>query len=342
MEVPIQVIYVDPGSPGYHLVQYMARLSAELLNGELVVLHSRSLTVIEKLGGLLARKKRGMPCLLICPGPSALAAILQIRNWRKRYGRLVAWVFDSFWTDTIPRFGRMAGVFDHVFVTEKEDLPAWTRMISAPVEWLPWGADVLRLGSANPQRRLDLLRIGRQPSEWEDDASNALECESRNIRFQGRPPTLTDATDNQRSLMELLRDSKFTLAFSNLVAATDYTHPLREYITGRWTDALAAGATVAGIPPRSDSVRSLLWAEALLDLGTAGRAEGLEVIARAVREWTPMRARVNYLKSLERLDWRWRFKEIARALGVRAPLLDAELTRIGQIVNSDLSTSAIG
>jgi len=135
-------------------------------------------------------------------------------------------------------------------------------------------------------------------------------------------------------MMGFLRDAKFTLAFSNLVATTAYTHPKREYITGRWTDALAAGAAVAGIPPRSESVHSLLWPDALLDLETASRTEGLEVIAAAVREWTPSRARVNYLRSLERLDWR--LKQIAGALGVQARSLDAELVRLSQIIDSDL------
>ncbi len=342
MEAPIQIVYVDPGSPGYHPVHHMARLAAELMGGELVVVPSRSLTLIEKLDGLLSRKKRGAPCLLICPGPSALSSILQVKNWRNRCAQLVAWVFDSFWTDAIPRFARKAGVFDHVFVTEKEDMAAWASMIPAPVRWLPWGSDVLRLGSENPQRRFDLLRFGRQPPEWEDDRSSAIECELRGLLFQGRPPTFDDATDNERSLMRILSNTRYVLAFSNRVSASDYTHPKREYITGRWTDALGAGATVAGVPPRSESVQSLLWDEATLDLGTVSRAEGLEVIARASREWTPMRARVNYLKSLERLDWRWRFKEIVRVLDVQAPLLDAELSRISQIVDRQASNRAIG
>ena len=342
MDAPIQIVYVDPGSPGYHVVHYMARLAAELMGGELVVVRSRSLTVIEKLDGLFSRKRRGAPCLLICPGPSALSSILQVRNWRSRCGRLVAWVFDSFWTDSIPRFACKAGVFDHVFVTEKEDLPTWARMMPAPVQWLPWGSDVLRLGSDNPQRPFDLARFGRQPPEWEDDGSTATECESRGLRFQGRPTTLDDATDNERSLMRILSESKYVLAFSNRVAATDYTHPEREYITGRWTEALGAGATVAGVPPRNESARSLLWDEATLDLGTASRSEGLEVIARAVREWTPTRARTNYLKSLERFDWRWRFKEIVRVLDVPAPRLDEELRRIRQIIEGRVATIASG
>ena len=46
--------------------------------------------------------------------------------------------------------------------------------------------------------------------------------------------------------MGILAQAKFTLSFSNLVSPDVQTHPKREYITGRWTDALSAGATVVG------------------------------------------------------------------------------------------------
>ncbi len=315
----------------------MAGLAAKVLDGELIVPPTRPLTTLEKLGGLLPRKRRGTACLVICPGPSSLASITVIENWRTKYDRVVAWVFDSFWTSHVPRFARLAKVFDHVFVTEREDLDTWSKMVRAPVEWLPWGADVLDLGSANPLRHVDLLRFGRQPPEWEDDESSARICHSQNLSFQGRPPPNLDdarANENQRVLMSFLKDAKFVLAFTNLVSPGDQTHPTREYLTGRWTDAVAAGATVAGIPPRSESVESLLWPEALLDIETVKRDEGLEVIAHAVREWTPDRARLNYLRSLERLDWRWRFKKIAAALGVDQRPLSQELARLRQAIQN--------
>jgi hypothetical protein len=189
---------------------------------------------------------------------------------------------------------------------------------------------VLRLGSANPLRPVDLLRFGRQPPDWEDDPSNAHGCQSHELIFQGRPPIFNDASENEHALMGFLSETKFALAFSNRVSKSIQTHPTREYITGRWTDALAAGAIVAGIPPRSESVQSLLWPEALLDLATVNRDEGLEVIARAVREWTPSRARLNYLNSLERLDWRWRFKKLATVLALDASYLDTELTLLNE------------
>lgn len=335
MRLPLHVVYHDPGAPGYHCVYYMARLAAELLNAELVVLPPGNATRIQKLMTLLPRGDRGVDCLLICPSPGCLATLLQIPDWRRKYRTLVGWVFDSFWTEHIPKFARWTRVFDQVFVTEQEDLDTWRRAVHSPVDWLPWGSDVLRLGSNSPSRAFDLLRFGRQPSQWQDDSKNWHECDARGLIFQGRPPELEDATDSQLSLMNFLGSTRFALAFSNLVSPNPQTHPVREYLTGRWTDALAAGATVAGVPPRGRTISSLLWPEALLDLGTVNQGDGLQVLADAVRAWTPQQARVNYARSIQCLDWRWRFKKLAEVFGVRSERLQKELTALNAVVSSD-------
>ena len=334
-EASIQVVYTDPGGEGYHCVLHMARLAAELLNGELVVVPPRFPTLADKLSGIfLPRKGSRSSCLLICPSPGDLNSILLVQNWRQTFSRIVAWVFDSFWTNWIPPWARASRIFDHVFVTEGEDLKTWRRMMHAPVDWLPWGSDVLNLGSSNPVRPIDLLRFGRQPKEWDDDQVNARFCQSSGINFHGRPQSLRDATDNERGLMGTLSKAKFALAFTNRVSPGAQTHPKREYITGRWTDSLAAGATVAGIPPHSESVQSLLWPEALLDIGTVSQTEGLKVIDSMVRAWTPGRAQLNYVKSLETLDWRLRFKTLAQALDWHSVPLDTELARLTQVIRS--------
>jgi len=265
--------------------------------------------------------------------------MLLVQDWRKTYGRIVAWVYDSFWTEWIPPWVRASRIFDHVFVTEREDLHNWRQMLHAPVDWLPWGSDVLNLGSSNPVRQVDLVRFGRQPKDWDDDQVNARACQSLGLAFHGRPPSFSDATENERELMKMLSNTKFALAFSNRANPTIQTHPEREYITGRWTDALASGATVAGIPPRSESIQSLLWPEALLDIGTTDQAEGLKVLASAVRQWTPEQAQLNYLRSLETFDWRWRFKTLADALDIRKSDLDAELARLQNVIRSAQPTA---
>lgn len=335
MKPSLQVVYLDPGAAGYHCVYYMARLASELLDGELVVLRHREISRLNKVLAILPRNGKQMDCLLICPSPADLSSILQINQWRQKYRMLIAWVFDSFWTENIPKFARWTRVFDRVFVTEQEDLDSWRRMMHTPVEWLPWGSDVLRLGSDNPSRHFDLLRFGRQPQQWEDDCTTESKCDAQGVIFHRRPPILTDAIDNELSLMKSLANTKFALAFSNLASPNPQTHSIREYLTGRWTDALAAGAIVAGIPPRSGSVTSLLWPEALLDLETVNLSDGLKIIGGAIQAWTPARARLNYLNSLERLDWRWRFKTIAESFGVHRDKLDNELTALRSVSTSD-------
>jgi hypothetical protein len=333
-EAPIQVVYIDHGGEGYHCMLHMARLAAELLNGELVVVPPLFPTLAEKLSGIFLSPKGSRSCLFICPFPADLSSILLVPNWRQTFSRIVAWVFDSFWTDWIPPWARASRIFDHVFVTEQEDLKTWRRRVRAPVDWLPWGSDVLNLGSSNAVRPIDLLRFGRQPKEWDDDQVNARLCQSSGINFHGRPPSLSDATDNERGLMGMLSKTKLTLAFTNRVSPGAQTHHKREYITGRWTDSLAAGATVAGIPPHSESVQSLLWPEALLDIGTVNQTEGLKAIDSMVRAWTPDRAQLNYIKSLEILDWRLRFKTLAQALDLHSVRLDAELARLTTAIRS--------
>ncbi len=243
---------------------------------------------------------------------------------------MVAWVFDSFWMNYMPRFARTRRHFDHIFLTEPEDAGAWGSCTGSEVSWLPWGSDVLRLGSANPIRKTDLLRVGRQPAEWEDDVRTERACEGHGLSFSGRPPMKTDASENQRELASAFANTKFTLSFSNRVSPSVQTHPVREYITARWTDALASGATVAGVPPKTEVIEKLLWPEALLPLATTSLEAEMESISQAVRTWTPKRAATNYAQSLKRLDWRWRFRAISEVLGLKPAKLNAELAQIEQ------------
>jgi hypothetical protein len=308
----------------------MVRLAGELFGIEPTILPAEPRGRATKVLSLLPRRRRGGACLLICRSPSELDSLAQIDRWRSKYGRVIAWVFDSFWVESIPRFARVARHFDHLFVTEQEDLDRWRRAVHAPVDWLPWGSDVLGLGSLNPTRSIDLLRVGRQPEEWDDDIVSARACEARQLLFAGRPERLEDASENERALMNRFAETKFTLSFSNAVSPALYTHHSREYITARWTDAIAAGAIVAGIVPKSDTVRELLWPEATLELGTVAREAGLDVLERAKRAWTPARAQLNWSMALERLDWRWRFEKLRDALGIDAPALRADLAVLRQ------------
>ncbi len=316
---------VLPG-PGWHPITYMVRLAAELLEAETLLLEAHQApSFLQKVLATIPRRRGAEGCLVVCSNSRELETLLLVRGLRQRFRRIVAWVIDSFWTEWIPRWTRYSRLFDQFFITTLEDIPEWMRRTGTPTQWLPWGTDALRLGSTDASRDVDLLRVGRQPPEWDDDAATLADCNARGLAFHGRPAFVEDASQAERDLLRLFARSKYTLAFSNQVNPASYTHPRREYLTGRWTDALGCGAVVAGIAPRSPSATELLWDGATLELGTVRRPEGLARLAEAVRSWDRQQALDNHRRALERLDWRWRFAELAQALGASPARLRDEL-----------------
>lgn len=323
---PLTVVYGRPQGAGWDPITLMARLAATLLEAEYREIRvDKPLSKATAASGLLPRRRGGRDCLVIAAQPVHLAMMLDRHYWLHGYGTTVGWVIDSFLDDRIPRLARGRGHFDQLFVTDGELVGDWERKTRTPTDWLPWGADVLDMGPLRLHRPIDLQRVGRQPAQWDDDDENQRAAAEVGLRYRGRPEFGGTPPRSQEILVDALSRSKFALAFSNRHSPAAYTHPTREYLTGRWTTALAAGASVVGIAPRCMATDSLLWEGALLELDSVDRESGLPQVARAVADWAPQRAVHNRLEALRRLDWRWRFKMLAGALGLRAPLLDAEL-----------------
>jgi hypothetical protein len=321
---------------GWSPIQHMIALAAELLEAEVLTIQDRQPAVVAQALSVLrgrTRANHGEPCLMVCPGSVDLTKILHVPDWRKRFGVVGAWIIDSFWVDHIPKIPKWAHLFDHVFVTLMEDVDTLRRATGANTVWLPWGTDALRLGSCSPHRTWDITRVGRQPPEWEDDAI-ASEAASRvGIKYRSRPASDGRNTlQNQRLMMEVYADTKYALAFSNAANPERYTHPTRQYLTGRWVDGLAGGSVLAGVHPQGDSARALLWQEATLDFGTVRREEGLRVLAEALRQWTPRLAVTNHMMALKKLDWRWRFQVLAESFGLSCARLESEIKLVRERV----------
>jgi hypothetical protein len=327
------IVYSDPGR-GWEPVTYMVHLAAELLEAELFLYDTCNTPgrfgQLEYLLLKRQREKGHESCLFVCPNPVTFLNLSEIEGWRKRFRFFAAWVIDSFWLEWIPGVIKSSRPFDHIFVTTEEEIPEWTRVMKTPTTCLPWGTDALRFGGRNTERAWDLTRVGRQPPEWEDDSLIEQRCLARNLRFHGRPKFFGDASKNQEMLMEFYGQTKFQLAFSNLVNPAEHTHPSREYLTARWVDALACGAVLAGVAPKVPSLNRLLWDGATLDLGSTRVEDGLQVITDAVHDWKPEHAQNNHQKALERLDWRWRFSALADVFHESPKRLNDELQHLQQ------------
>lgn len=337
----MRIIYADPGSPSWNVITVVARLAARLLEAELIEVPLSQVRVKQRRAlGLLPQRRGREPLLVIAPEPVDLNAVLRLDSWSKGYGPVAGWVIDSWWEDRIPRAGR-SGFYDLLYVTEREFVGAWRGATRAEVKWLPQGTNALDWGSGKSSRPTTLQRVGRQPTMWDDDDRTREAMAFAGLTFGGRPPFADDAESSMAGLMGRLAQARFSLAFSPRADPQPYTHPTRDYMTGRWTDSLAAGAVVAGVPPKTTSVSDLLWPEALLDLGTIDRDAGIASIAEANARWTPDIAFTNHLRSLERLDWRWRIQTIAADLGVVTASLTAELERLERRIG-ELATMSHG
>ena len=324
------IVNAIPHELGWSPIQHMVAIAGELLDCEVVTVDRRTPSSTTKILSVLRKRDRKVAvdeaCLLVCTGPAHLLTLLNIENWRKRFRYLAAWIIDSFWLDHIPRSIRLYNPFDHIFVTTLEDVDRWKAITGVATTWLAWGTDAFRLGQGGAHRDWDLTRVGRQPPEWEYDLDAAFAAESLGIKYRGRPDTSDlNPLQNQKLMMNAYGASKFILAFSNAVNCDPNNHPTREYLTGRWVDALGCGSIVAGVAPRSPTTKALLWAGATLELGSVRRNEGLQVVAAALRQWKPDLAATNYQMALKQLDWRWRLKALANVFGIRPAPLTQEL-----------------
>jgi hypothetical protein len=330
----VRIIYSKPAALGWNVITVMVELAAELFDAELVVVSAaRSTSTMRKASGRLPRRRGADVCLVIAPEPWNLNAVLRSSHWTRGFGTVAGWVMDPWWDDRIPQVAS-TDHYDLLFVTEDELVEPWSQRTGRPVSWVPTGSDVLRHGSGGGERPVDLQRIGRQPSSWEDDSANERACNARGLRYGGSTPLVSDHRASMDSVLTAAASAKFTLSFTNRLSPAAYTHPTREYLTGRWADALASGAVVAGVVPDCRAARDLLWPEATLDLGGVDRDEGLLRISEAVQRWSPEVAAFNHARALERLDWRWRFRSIADTLGAVAPRVDDELARVSDLAAS--------
>jgi len=332
----LTVLYGRPPGPGWNPVTLMARQAAFLLGGRYVeIVADTEYTRLRAATGLLPRRRGRGACLVIAPQPVHLSLLLRREYLLEGYDATLGWVIDSFLDDRIPHMARGRGHFDQLFITDGELVEDWARATRTPTSWLPWGADVLSMGPLRTVRPVDLQRIGRQPESWDDDQANAQAAAEAGIIYAGRPGFTVEPVGSQELMVDALARAKFALAFSNRHSPAAYTHPTHEYLTGRWTTALAAGASVAGIAPRCRATTELLWDGALVEFESVDRREGLETLAAEISAWTPRRALVNRAEALRRLDWRWRYRELAALLGLVAPVLEADMDllqeKIGEV-----------
>lgn len=328
----LDIVYVKSAGSGWGPVEQMAHLAARLLGGTLVVVPDPGRrSAGTRIAPLIPRRRGQHRDLLFIVGhPEQLSYAARWTHWCPGYRHSAAWVVDSFWTDRLPRIARNSSHFDAFFVTDRELLDEWQTLTGKPAYWAPWGADTLVLDVVREQGRpTDLQRIGRQPDAWRDDSVTETCAMNHGLRFGGRPKLFEGWLANHRSVSQAMLRSKAVLAFNNLVDPAPYTHPTRDYVTGRWVDALAAGCTVVGAAPKSSS--ELLWPGATVEIDPHDLVAGMARVRDFVEAWTPEVSFKQHQRARSRLDWRHRISYVSTVMGwPRTESLEKELEALAR------------
>ena len=239
----------------------MVRLLSELLEAELVSvpLDRRGKGLARAGDGLGPRRRRGRDmCLVVAPAPAHLDTLMHGDYWRRGYRHVAGGLGDR----------------------QLLDRPDPVRR-PAPRPLRPNLSSPTRRSSENGRPRPDFPSVGfpggptscgsaERGGATARSTSSASAASPRAGRTTTRPAarlrlracgsggghrcTTMRRRTRGRSWAPCRRPSSSS-AFSNAVSPAPYTHPSREYLTGRWTDSLASGATTAGITPRWRSDR---------------------------------------------------------------------------------------
>jgi len=334
----IRVFSSVPYTEGWSTGHYLVDMCAKLLSTDDPKYLWEDTSVLQKLAGRFRPRKRnphGDDVIYISHCTSSVQRISLIPGWRDQYRNVHVWILDSVWVERLPTVP-LSHLFDKVYIALGGDLDEYKRITTTPVEWLPWGTDVLDLGSDSPDRPTDLQRYGRQPDNWKNDDELRGLCSDKGLTFKGRIPLSDDLLQQQVELMgDHLTKAKFVPAHSNLVDSSTHTHPTKEYFTSRWLDIIGSGAVALGVQPKSDPLFSeYLWPEAMVDLESTDIGLGMDVLQQSVQRWTPGLVKHNYKMALERLDWRLRFERIAKDFDAHSEPLEKELKRLRERIAS--------
>lgn len=314
---------------GWAPIERLCCLLQRFLGAERMIIKKTSISYFRRAKFSIFKPKAGKELFFfIISHPGEVENLIRQDVFSEPASMRVLWIIDSFWTERVNE--RLIRNFDLIIYMSEQDSEYYDKISNGRALFVPWGSDVLHLGGPGSERNIDVLRVGRQPDQWECDSRSACSISAKGLNFHGRPRKSTYVT----LLSNFFRNSKFSIASSNLIDGSQYTHPKKEYFTGRWVDSISNGASVAGIPPLQDSgLAKKLWPNALFQFSSEDFDENVEELAFEIDKWNSQRAYTNYLLSLERLDWRWDIECILRHLSLESEILMRELDEISSKLN---------
>jgi hypothetical protein len=287
----------------------------------------------------LAQPGKGLNALFIlAQNGSVIHSLEAIPQWRQRYDIVVAYIFDCWVVEALPK---SLAQFDHIFVPFQDAKPLLEKHFKVPVSVLPFGTNVSTQGSPRTDRFIDVTGYGRGCLNYHKTLFDTFNQPDSDLvyyvhsllktEFLPKLPYGPQRDDYQHTalLTKMLCHSKAALAFSNTYTSSTQstmqhhvahrsTFPVLGY---RWFEISAAGTAVLGRRPETPLIDQYLgWEDATIELPDDPQT-GLEFICDLLADKDRMAAihRRNYYENLIRNDWRHRIKAMFETLAIPLP-----------------------
>lgn len=262
---------------------------------------------------------------VIVINPQWLRILEAFGNWRRQFGIVAAYVFDSF----EPGGREWIGKLDHLFVPMMASIPPNGRTERTPTTFLPMACDVRKFGSGVSERQMDVIGYGRQDrAHVEALAARFNARDSGRIFYHTtlRSPAVTGQVEHRRLFWQMLRSSKIALAYDAMTTGQARFHC--SFVAQRWFEALTAGCLVVGRRPTCPEVGQLLdWEDATIDLSDDPQ-KAVHEIELLLEDEARLKSahKRNHQKCLLRHDWRNRIQTMLAELSLPLPSKSVVLT----------------
>jgi len=279
-------------------------------------------------------------CLFMCQFPRDLPEIDQVRHWRARSRKAVAFVLESWSAALGKQRAALRGLdaFDHVFVLNAASIPALQRHTSTPISFLPTATDCL-VARPGPERPVDFLSLGRRlPRLHQEFRAIAAEEGRFYIYDLWGNLVVRDWAEARAGNADVIRRSRYFVAWDPTMITAARTTGSKDALSAgerslslRYFEGAAGGAILLGSRldcPEFDELFD--WPDAVVEIAPDG-SDVRQVLAEleADPERIAAARTANMVNSLRRHDWADRWARILDTLDL--PRTEAHDARLRQL-----------
>jgi len=259
--------------------------------------------------------------IVVAHSPGDLAMVSAIKNVRKKFRHIHAFITDSYHYEG---YVRETALFDSVSVTSTEDIDLPRTVYGINVLHMYQGIDTLRWApTTSVERSIDVIGMGRIPASFHS-AFVAEFHQSKSPHLYLHSPighvSGPDVYNERPMLFKLLQRSKISLAF-HLFCEPKQNRPRSMMVTSRWLESLVSGCLVAGRRPESQMADDMLnWPNATIDLpdDPSDAHEALVQLLNRDSDFHDQR-RLNIRQMVLQHDWRHRLLALCALLNWTIP-----------------------